>query len=217
MKTNQHYKIYILTCCLLFSFNITRSQCPNQVTHLTGTAIVNGVNVSVSTLGNVDDNTAYCVNTFPYFVGYNSLAGSGDGSYTFDFSPPVNSLTLDFSGISNAGIGQEAVVLEINGVHYPIPAAGDPNGCDQMAVLTPDGDITGCTSCSVSGWLGTTIGGTISSLKVSDVAVWGSGNGAIFSLYRLRLQFHIWYGQPSCKTLHRAMMPLRTSTSRKKL
>lgn len=160
-----------------------KSQCPNQVTHLTGTTIVNGVSVAVSSNGNVDANTAYCMSTNPYFVGYNSQAGSGDGSYIFDFTPAVSSLTLDFSGISNAGIGQEAIVLTVNGVHYPVTAVGDPNNCDPLASINTDGDITGCTGCSVSGWLGTTIAGPISSLVVSDIALWGSGNGAIFSLY----------------------------------
>ena len=180
---NLQLKNYILTFCLLVSYEFSTAQCANQVTHLTGTAVVNGVSINVSTAGNVDTNTAYCVNTNPYFVGYNSVQGSGDGTYTFDFSPPINSLTLNFSGISSAGIGQEAIVLSINGVHYPVPSVGDPNGCDPLAALNPSGDITGCSNCSVSGWLGTTISGTISSLGVSDVAVWGSGNGAIFSLF----------------------------------
>lgn len=183
MKLKLHLKICVFTFCSLMNFTNSNAQCPNQVTHLIGTDVVNGIDVTVSTTGNVDDNTSYCVNTSPYFVGYNSSTGSGNGMYTFDFFPPVNSLTLNFSGISNAGIGQESIVLAINGIHYPIPAVGDPNGCDALADLTVDGDITGCVSCSVSGWLGTTINGTISSLQVADIAVWGLGNGAIFSLF----------------------------------
>ena len=183
MKTQLQHIIYLISFCLLFFSEVTRSQCPNQVTHLTGTSIVNGVSVAVSSNGNVDANTAYCISTNPYFVGYNSQAGSGNGSYIFDFTPPISSLTLDFSGISNAGIGQEAIVLTVNGAHYPVTTIADPNNCDPLASINTDGDITGCTACSVSGWLGTTITGPISSLVVSDIAIWGSGNGAIFSLY----------------------------------
>lgn len=183
MKLKLQLKICVLTFCSLISYTNSNSQCSNQVTHLAGTAVVNGVDITVTTTGHVDDNTSYCVNTFPYFVGYNSTTGSANGMYTFDFFPPVNSLTLNFSGISNAGIGQESVVLAINGIHYAIPSVGDPNGCDALADLTVDGDITGCVSCSVSGWLGTTITGNISSLQVADIAVWGQGNGAIFSLF----------------------------------
>ncbi len=183
MKLKLRLKVCLLTFCSLISFTNSKSQCTNQVTHLSGAAVVNGVNVNITTTGHVDDNTVYCVNTFPYFVGYNSSTGSADGMYTFDFFPPVNSLTLNFSGISNAGLGSESIVLAINGIHYAIPSVGDPNGCDPLADLTLDGDIVGCANCSVSGWLGTTINGTISSLQVADIALFGIGNGAIFSLF----------------------------------
>ncbi|MEP7264469.1 MAG: hypothetical protein ABI772_08225 [Bacteroidota bacterium] len=173
--------IIITTCNFIISSNFLFAQCSNQVTHLTGTTTVNGVNVSVSSTGFTSDNSTYCASTIPYFVGYNVV--SGNGMYTFNFSPSINSLTLNFSGISNGGIGQEIVLLYINGTHYSIPSAGIPNNCDAMATLTPTGDITGCASCGVSGWNGTTISGNISSFSIVDSAAWGQGNGALFSLF----------------------------------
>ena len=178
----------ILFCILfttgVFSYKI-KAQCLNQVSHTTGTQIVNGTSVTVTSSGTVDTNTVHCPSaTEPYFVGYNWTTGvSGDGSYTFQFSPPVDSLTLNFSGISDQNVHKEIVKLNVNGLHYQIPSAGIPNGCDSLAILTSSGNITGCTNCAASGWKGTTISGPITSLTVVDSVVSGSPSGAIFSLY----------------------------------
>jgi hypothetical protein len=176
----------LLTILILatFCFEEGHSQCINQVTHLTGTASIQGVNVSVTSFGVVDTFYSYCPNTFPYFIGYHQPSTGGTGSYSFTFSPPIDSLTLNFSGITNISGHQEIVKLYINGNHYSIPAVGTANGCDTMSMLLPSGDITGCNSCNVSGWNGTTIIGSISSLTVLDTLNIGlNSGGSLFSLF----------------------------------
>lgn len=163
------------------------SQCTNQVTHLSGSTTINGVNVAVTSSGLVDTYTTYCENTLPYFIGYHWPSSGGIGSYSFNFSPPVNSLTLNFSGISyfnGSPPAQEVIKIYINGSHYTIPSVGTTNSCDPLAMLTPEGDITGCINCGASGWNGTTITGLISSLTVLDTLYVGTnGAGSLFSLF----------------------------------
>ena len=178
-------KILILSA-LLFSLNTTTlfSQCTNQVLNLSGTSVVNGISVEVTSSGVVDSNSDYCDSTMPYFIGYNYISGSsGNGSYTFTFSPAIDAATLNFSGISNLGGSSEEVKLFVNGLHYAIPEVGSASGCDALAVLTTSGDIAGCAECSVSGWNGTTIAGPIYSLEVADSVIAGIPSGAIFSLF----------------------------------
>lgn len=177
MKTTALFILFIL------NINTISGQCLNQVLHTSGTMPVNGIQVTVNSAGIVDVNSAYCINTNPYFVGYNYITGSGNGGYTFNFSPSVNSLTLNFSGISNTPPNQEILSISINGQHYAVPSAGTSNGCDALAMLTSNGDITGCNSCAVSGWNGSTIQGPVYSLTILDSAISGIGNGALFSLF----------------------------------
>jgi|GEM_PF-3925562 len=174
--------LLVLITCISNSSN---AQCntSNQVTHLTGSVIINGVNVTVSSSGNVTNNSTYCTQTVPYFIGYNPGTGSGTGSYTFNFSPAVDSVRLNFSGISYSGGSIERIVLTKDGVHYAIPQPGVANGCDPLAVLTAGGDIEGCAGCGVSGWSGTRIGGGITQLVVQDLVISGSPNGSIFSIF----------------------------------
>lgn len=122
-----------------------------------------------------------------HFIGYNyTLNESGTGSYTFEFSPPVSKVTLNFSGISHSSVDIEhieEVWLFVNGTHYAIPEPGEWNECDDMAVLTVEGNIRACDECAVSGWMGTTIEGSISTLKVLDTVYSGQPAGSIFSLF----------------------------------
>lgn len=175
--------LLVLITCIS---NSSYAQCTtsHQVTHLSGTVVINGIAVTVSSSGNVTNNSTYCAQTVPYFIGYAPGPGSGTGRYTFDFSPAVDSVRLNFSGLSNSAPSVERIVLRKNGVHYAIPQAGVANGCDALAVLTPEGDIGGCVGCGVSGWSGTRIGGgPISQMVVVDTVISGSPNGAIFSIF----------------------------------
>lgn len=177
--------IIALIVFLTFAASSIIGQCTYQITHLDGPLSVNGVMVTVTSDGYVDSNSGYCLQTFPYFIGWNyDSAYSGTGWYNFKFSPPVSSLTLNFSGISEAGGDhKEEIRLFVNEVHYAIPSAGTLNGCDPMAVLTDEGNIVACPNCPLSGWMGTTINGPISSLTVLDTVYYGNPAGTIFSLF----------------------------------
>lgn len=150
---------------------------------MSGSVVINGINVTVTSSGNVMSLSTYCPATIPYLPGYTPGPGSGTGSFTFNFVPAVDSVRLNFSGLSNSGGSVERVVLKKNGVHYAIPLPGVPNGCDPMAVLTGGGDIEGCVGCGVSGWSGTRIGGPISQIVVLDTVISGTPNGSVFSLF----------------------------------
>jgi hypothetical protein len=171
----------VMTACLL---NGTRAQCGDQVSHLSGTQTVGLAQVTVSSTGTVDANDTYCLETFPYFIGYSYGSGtSATGSYTFQFNPPIDSAMLNVSGTSQTNADIEEVWLYVNGAHYAIPEPGVPQTCDAMAVLTAEGNIAACANCSVSGWGGTVIPGPISTLTVQDTVLSGIPAGSIFSLF----------------------------------
>jgi hypothetical protein len=176
-------KIIALTALATINFATLFGQCIIPVSHLNGSITINGVDVSVNSIGYFNSNTGYCYQTQPYWIGFNST--SGNGSYTFGFTPPVDSVTLNFSGINDISGNKEIVRIILNGIHYSIPSVGIPNGCESLAILTPAGDITGCTNCGTpgGGWKGTTIIGPITSLTVFDSVVSGSPAGAVFSLF----------------------------------
>lgn len=160
------------------------AQCIDQVTHTSGTAVVAGSSVTVTTNGCIDVNTVYCAATTPYFIGYDYSSGAScTGSYTFTFSPPINGAMLNFSGISSDPANDEIVVVMVNNMHYAISAPGTANACDPMAVLTPSGDVGGCSNCGVSGWNGTPVSGPISTLTVIDSVLMGAPAGSLFSLF----------------------------------
>ncbi|MEP7170237.1 MAG: T9SS type A sorting domain-containing protein [Bacteroidota bacterium] len=174
-----------LVAGLIIASNVL-SQCTNQVTDTLGTHVVSGVSVTVTSFGTASINTVYCASTSPYIIGHLIASGlTTNSGYTFQFTPPVDSITLNFSGISNTAPFQEIVMVEINGIRYSIPSPGALNGCDVLAVLTPEGYITGCNPCSVSGWNGTTIAGPVSMVTVIDSAALNGagGNQALFSLF----------------------------------
>jgi type IX secretion system substrate protein len=176
---------YILLFSGIMWMNNMNAQCLNQVSHVSGTEIVNGINVTVTSGGSVDTFYTYCPEvTKPYFIGYDwTTETSNDGAYSFQFDPLVDSLTLNFSGISNNSNGHEIIKLEVNGSHYPIPQIGNYNNCDPLAVLTANGNISGCFDCGVSGWAGTTLTGPIKSLTVKDSVGAGITGGSLFSIF----------------------------------
>lgn len=160
-------------------------QCNHQLFHTSGAQQFNCVNIAVERSTQfADTSTSYCPSvTSPYLLGVNlNNLQSGTGNYIFHIEPPVTGVTLNFSGLTGDGFGNlEIASLYVNGTHYAIPAQGTPNGCDPMAILTADGDIAG--NGDVSGWLGTTITGSISTLEVRDSLISGSPGGMLFSLF----------------------------------
>lgn len=183
MTNNRKYFRYIIVIlqaviCCYNSF----CQVKERVTHVSGDSLVACVKVNVSSWGVVDRNLNGCPETGPYNIGYNfSTRISANGSYTFTFTPPIDSLTLKISGISYLDWGKELVRLYVNGQHYPV-SFGSKLNCDPLAVLTSDGDLTGCYPCGASAWGDITIKGSISKLTVLDSCAWGYGNGVKTSL-----------------------------------
>jgi len=180
-------KVVFILLTLVISLEIS-GQCTNKLNHTTGTVVVSGTSVSVSSAGQVLTNTSYCPSTSPYYIGYDGSFQNANGSYTFNFTPAIDSLTLNFSGINKISVGQpveEQVILTVNGLHYPITAKGTSNGCDSMAIITPQGNITGCEcgTWGTAGWNETTIIGPITSITVLDSVVSGDPNGSIFSIF----------------------------------
>jgi hypothetical protein len=159
------------------------AQCAVQVLHTSGTQVYGGTAVTVTQSGLVDVNNVYCADTRPFMIGYEAGFGSGTGAYHFTFDPPLDSARLNVSGVSGSFGHQEEVWLYVNGAHYAIPEPGSPQGCDPMAVLTPNGNIGPCINCTVSGWGGTVIPGPITTFTVLDTVLSGTPAGAIFSLF----------------------------------
>lgn len=169
---------------LVFNFSYGYGQCVNQILNTSGTSVVNGINVTATSNGVVDVNNIYCPATLPYFIGYQyNISSSGLGSYTFNFSPAINAATVNISGISNSPTDKEEVQIYVNGSHYSIPSLGSANGCDTMALLTSSGNIIAPNNTSVSGCLGINLNGTINSITLVDSVLFGSPNGAIFSIF----------------------------------
>ena len=181
LEFNKIIKAFIISFFVLI-FIDGYGQCANQVTHINGSKTVNKVAVTVSSSGFVDTFPEYC-KTFPYFIGKGPSSINGKGSYTFNFSPAVNSITLNFTGISHSAKYKEEVVIYVNDKHYRIPSAGGPTDCEPMALLNSNGNIIGCFDCAGSGWYGTTISGPIYELTVLDSVISGTPNGTVFSLF----------------------------------
>ncbi|HKR04948.1 MAG TPA: T9SS type A sorting domain-containing protein [Bacteroidia bacterium] len=177
----------VISCTVSIFFSaviiplIATPQCTNQVTNLSGTSTVNGINVTVTDTGIVSSLT-YCQGTTtPYYVGKNGVPGNG--SYTFSFSPPVTGVTLNFSAISNVSFANEEIYLLVNGLHYAIPTLANMNVCEPMAVLTAAGNIGGCVTCGGSGCSGLDIPGPVSTITVVDSVITGDPNGTVFSIF----------------------------------
>ncbi|MBK7762246.1 MAG: hypothetical protein IPI46_02600 [Bacteroidetes bacterium] len=158
------------------------AQC--KVTHLSGTMNVNGHFVTVSHTGDVDTLT-YCDELLgPYVIGvhYNPLPFScKSGAYKYSFNPPVSELFLSFGSINGMSSDSEIVMVFVNGLHYSIPSVGNTLNCQQLAILTPNGDIAS-PNWNIAGWEGTQITGLIDSVEILDSVIVGCGNGAVFSL-----------------------------------
>ncbi len=170
-------KITLLLLVPLFVY----PQC--RVSHINGTTNVNGINVTVTHTGDVDTvNT--CNNILgPYWIGVHNTPpfSCKGGSYNFSFAPSVSEVFLNFGSINSEVGNSEIVRVYVNGSHYQIPSVGDTLSCQQLAILTVDGDIAS-PNWDIAAWKNTKITGTISTLSIQDSILAGCGNGAIFSL-----------------------------------
>lgn len=174
----QYFSIIITLCLLLSSNDLS---CQIQVTHTEGTQVINGIDISVTPNGGADTLLTYCPEiTTPCLIGYSfEQEESIDGSYLFEFDPPIDSIQLNFSGISPG----EFIEIFINDEFYPIQSPGNPSNCDDLAILTSNGNITGCENCFASGWTDTYITGIISKIEVSNKVLVGDPQGSLFSIF----------------------------------
>ena len=171
---------------LIFTSSLP-AQSLQRVAHMSGTQRINNIDVSVTSRGMIThlNKPTHCNgDTGPYYMGYNTTNYTcATGSYTFSFTPPVAFVVLNFSGVSTSDVYNEEVVLEVNGHHYMLKKKGTLNNCEEMAVLTPWGNITGCDGCSGSGWNNTRIEGPIYTLTIVDSVLLGEPAGVLFGLY----------------------------------
>ena len=180
-------KIYFGFLFLIISKAFIYAQCSYPVTHINGAQVINDVVVTVSSSGSVYNYSTFGCQTYPinYFIGYNSL----DGSYTYSFSPPVSSLSLNFFRLDNHQVtppSKEEVQLFVNGNHYAIPAPGSSfsncNGTDSIpAVITPEGNIA--ANAEYGSMKDLIINGPIQTLTVLVKIISGLPLGAFVSLF----------------------------------
>ena len=188
----QNFRKYFFYSFLVFAILFLCISQPNaqnlqRVTHLSGTQIINDINVTVTSTGMIPrlDRPTHCSgDTGPYYMGYNTVNYScATGSYTFGFSPPVSFVTLNFSGLSTSDQYNEEVMIYVNGHHYQVDAVGTKNSCEDVAALTPAGNVTGCDGCHSSGWNNTKIDGPIYTLTIIDSVLFGEPAGVLFAMY----------------------------------
>src|SRR5690606_32728256 len=117
-KQQENMKI-ILALIFIGYVSITYSQCQNNVTIQNGVQNIDNVSVSVSSFGMVGYGSN-CANSSPYLIGRTGN-NYGDGGYSFNFLPSINSLTLNFDAINNIDAeNNEEIELLINGDHYNV-------------------------------------------------------------------------------------------------
>jgi hypothetical protein len=179
-------RIIIVILSILVCTNSIQAQ--YKIEHTNGTAIVNGVNVTVTSSGIVNGIiNGVCNGSHNFYqtgVQSNPFAWAS-GSYTFTFSPAVKQLKLNIVGINDS----EVVKLFVNNQHFINTTTGTPN-CKPMTLINADGDLAG-TNVVVNGFSvghgsdSIMLNGTISSLTVLDsiYGTWVYTAGVGFSLH----------------------------------
>jgi len=145
-----------------------------QVSNVSGTSVVNGVSVTVTSSGGVGSGST-CTAPVHYF----NFAG---GSYTFTFSSPVSSVRLPY--INNNGGTLTTTHFTVNGSSYTLTGAnitGADNQCSDATVnvisagdLTNTGDVSGFPNSQID------IPGPITSITVQQV---GGSNISAFQMF----------------------------------
>src|SRR5258705_3980384 len=89
--------------CILGS-SMMNAQKLSKVDHISGPKLINGINVNVTSKGQIE-TLQYCGDdTGPYYLGYNyANPKCGDGSYTFNFSQPVSEIVVNVAALSHSG------------------------------------------------------------------------------------------------------------------
>ncbi len=160
------------------------AQIPIQVTHTSGTQFISGTSITVNSSGGTGTDNFYCPSiTAPYLVGYdqdNML--SMEGSYMFQFSPPVDSISINVSGLGTIyQTDLEEAQIFINGSHFPLDTV-IYNDCDSLATISINGDLTHEFG-KPSGSKDIRVGYPVYSVIISDHIILNSPFGFIFSLF----------------------------------
>src|SRR5690348_102351 len=94
-------KHLILVLFLIVGYAVTYAQQLVKIDHLSGSKQYKGINVNVTSKGQIE-TLQYCGDdTGPYYLGYNYANPTcGDGSYTFSFSQPVSEIVVNLSALS---------------------------------------------------------------------------------------------------------------------
>ncbi len=156
-----------------------------RILHLEGSKTINGIGVTVTKTGKVD-NLHYCgEDTGPYYVGHNyNNSESADGSYTFTFSKPVDEVMLNLAAMSHSNTYGEQARIFVNGAHYKFTKLGSLNSCgESLAIVTREGDISPCANCSGSGVNGVRIKGPITSITVECNVLSGEPMGFVVGVW----------------------------------
>ena len=158
------------------SFTTAPPVSSRQVTTTSGTSVVGGISVTVTSSGSVASGSPCGPSTAPYW-----LTG-GAGSYTFNFSAPVGSVEVDAVFASGGTVGQVHFVR--NGVAYAITDANlagvTASTCgDATLALAQNGDLVDTGDYGGTPNNRVIIPGPITSLTVANVAA----NGALFGLF----------------------------------
>ena len=166
----------LLMLCSIFQ--TAKSQCVyTQITHTAGIEMVGCSEVTVISDGSVLQwYQPACAGYGPYYTGIFS-----DGSYTFNFSPPVSGVKIDVSTLDNSNNSLEEMVLYVNGAFYPANP-GVPDGCNDPAVIYPPGTIRAVPNLRGS-WKDIIIQTSITSLKIEDNVITGIPGGIHVSVY----------------------------------
>ncbi len=185
------HDLKIILIIIYAFFGAVNSHCQNitQVIHSTGTQNYTGIDVTVSSTGGAGIWTTYCPSvTFPYLIGHDFATNNDlNGSYIFQFNPPVESIVLNVSAIGTIHQSDfEIVKISVNNAHYPLFSSGVPNDCDSTALVNTEGDLTNEPG-KPSGLKNIYIPGPVSVITVSDSIVAGLGGGSMFSLYFSKL------------------------------
>lgn len=171
-----------------FSLNTSvNAQVLQRVNHLTGTQQIGDISVTSIPAGltAILTDKKYCSGeTGPFYMGYNTVDYScRNGSYSFQFNPPVSEVKLNITGLSRSSDYNEELLIYVNGKHYAIRDSGVAMECEPLADVSANANLTGCNECSTSGWKGLRIEGPIYTLSVVDSVIFGEPAGALFALW----------------------------------
>ncbi len=165
-------KVQFLTVLLFVGILLLGTKAYSQtyysVTNLSGTSLVDGITVTVTSSGSISSYT--CGSAGPYWEGSGSV-----GSYTWSFSSPVNTVKFD---INYSNIGDD-ISFKINGTSYPLSSSQVTalSECDASSTLIVSGGNLVYTGSTYSYGSATVTINTGSSINSVTLQCLGGGSG----------------------------------------